>query len=148
MDDVAEKTDVQLSRKTIERIYNEWDKALSSNDVDALMQLYAEDAIIESPLIPHLLKKERGICKGAKEIRELLDIVAERKPSKRKYFRSDFLTDGKRKFMWEYPRSTPQGDQMDFAEVMELNEEGRIGYHRVYWGWYGFGVLQHNEYHQ
>jgi len=148
MNETIEKTGVQLSEKTIERIYNDWDKALSSNDVEALMQLYAEDAIIESPLIPHLLKTERGICEGHKEIRKLLDIVAQRKPSKRKYYRSDFLTDGKRKFMWEYPRSTPHGDQMDFAEVMELNDEGRISYHRVYWGWYGFGVLQHNEYHQ
>jgi hypothetical protein len=75
-------------------------------------------------------------------------VVAERKPPKRQYYRSDFLTDGKRKFMWEYPRSTPQGDQMDFVEVMELNDEGLIQYHRVYWGWYGFGVLQRNEYHR
>ena len=50
--------------------------------------------------------------------------------------------------MWEYPRSTPQGDQMDFVEVMELNDEGLIQYHRVYWGWYGFGVLQRDEYHR
>ncbi len=148
MNDVAENPGVRLSIKTIEHIYDEWDKALSLNDVDALLKLYARDAVIESPLIPHLLKKERGVCEGREQIHELLNIVAERKPPKRKYYRSDFLTDGKRKFMWEYPRSAPDGDQMDFAEVMELNDEGLICYHRVYWGWYGFGVLQHNEYHQ
>lgn len=148
MNETAEKLDVQLSRQVIERIYNEWDKALSSNDVEGLMQLYAKDAIIESPVIPHLLKKERGICKGEKEIHALLNIVAERKPPTRKYYRTDFLTDGKRKFMWEYPRSTPDGDQMDFAEVMELNDEDKISYHRVYWGWYGFGILHKNQYHQ
>jgi hypothetical protein len=148
MNEVTVKTGVQQTKEMIERVYHEWDKALSSNNVDALMGLYAPDAIIESPLIPHLLNKERGICKGHKEIIELLNVVAEHKPPARQYYRSDFLTDGKRKFMWEYPRSTPQGDQMDFVEVMELNDEGRIQYHRVYWGWYGFGVLQRDEYHR
>jgi len=42
--------------------------------------------------------------------------------------------------MWEYPRATPDGDQMDFAEVMEL-EAGLIRRHRVYWGWYGVRTL-------
>jgi hypothetical protein len=30
----------------------------SSNDAKALTELYAEDAVIESPLIPHLLGKQ------------------------------------------------------------------------------------------
>jgi hypothetical protein len=148
MSEVVARTGVPQSKKMIERVYHDWDEALSSNNMDALLKLYAEDAIIESPLIPHLVKKEQGVCKGRNEIRELLDLVAKRKPPKRQYYRSDFLTDGKRKFMWEYPRSTPQGDQMDFVEVMELNDEGLIQYHRVYWGWYGFGVLQRDEYHR
>ena len=59
MSELTVKTSVQQSKKLIERIYREWDKALSSNDMDALLELYAEDAILESPLIPHLLKKDR-----------------------------------------------------------------------------------------
>ena len=50
--------------------------------------------------------------------------------------------------MWEYPRATPDGEQMDFVEVMELNEEGLIQNHRVYWGWYGVGVLSRDAYHR
>jgi hypothetical protein len=42
--------------------------------------------------------------------------------------------------MWEYPRATPDGDQMDFTEVMEL-ENGLIRRHRVYWGWFGVRTL-------
>jgi hypothetical protein len=49
--------------------------------------------------------------------------------------------------MWEYPRETPEGDQMDFLEVMELNDDGLIQRHRVYWGWRGFDVLERDEYH-
>ena len=48
--------------------------------------------------------------------------------------------------MWEYPRLTPNGEQMDFAEVMEI-EGGKIKKHRVYWGWYGIDVLKKDEHH-
>jgi hypothetical protein len=47
--------------------------------------------------------------------------------------------------MWEYPRATPDGDQMDFAEVMDIRD-GLIQHHRVYWGWFGVGVLDRDEY--
>ncbi len=49
--------------------------------------------------------------------------------------------------MWEYPRETPDGEQMDFVEVMEL-EDGRIRRHRVYWGWRGVSVMETNQYHR
>jgi hypothetical protein len=34
---------------------------------------------------------------------------------------------------------------MDFVDVMELRD-GLIQKHRVYWGWFGFGVLQRGDY--
>jgi len=37
---------------------------------------------------------------------------------------------------------------MDFVEAMDLNDDGLIQRHCVYWGWYGFRVLQRNEYHR
>ena len=55
-----------------ERIYFEWDKALSHNDANALLELYAPDAVIESPLIPHLLGKKEGVCRGREEMRPFL----------------------------------------------------------------------------
>ncbi|HEY3149745.1 MAG TPA: nuclear transport factor 2 family protein, partial [Dongiaceae bacterium] len=47
----------------VEQIYFAWDDALSRNDKEALLALYAPDAVIESPLIPHVLKTERGIVR-------------------------------------------------------------------------------------
>ena len=129
----------------VERIYYEWDKALSQNNADAILKLYAEDAVVESPLIPHLLGKKEGVCRGHREIRPFFEAVAARKPKVRQDHRTGYLTDGKR-LNWEYPRAAPNGDQMDFAEAMELNEDGLIQRHCVYWGWFGFGVLQRNEY--
>jgi NIPSNAP/SnoaL-like domain len=129
----------------IERMYFTWDKTLESNDPEALLALYDEDAELESPLVAHLLGTERGALRGHDELRQLFEILAERKPPVRRYYRTGYLSDGKR-FMWEYPRSGPDGEQMDFVEVMELNHRGLIQRHRVYWGWLGFGILQRDEY--
>lgn len=118
---------------------------MSNNDIEALLALYTDNAIIESPLISHLLGTDIGICRGKQEIRKFVEIVVKRKPSIRKYFRRGFFTDGKT-IMWEYPRITPEGEQMDFVEVMEI-KDGLICYHRVYWGWKGFQIMKENAYH-
>ncbi len=55
-----------------------------------------------------------------------------------------FFADG-HKLMWEYPRETPDGDQMDFVEVMEIRD-GLIQRHCVYWGWFGLRIMQRDEY--
>jgi hypothetical protein len=34
---------------------------------------------------------------------------------------------------------------MDFVEAMELNEDGLIQTHCVYWGWFGVGVMRRGE---
>jgi len=67
----------------MDRIYHDWDKALSENDAEALLKLYAKDAVIESPLIPHLLGKADGVCRGQDEMRPFFEAVATRKPSLR-----------------------------------------------------------------
>ena len=131
----------------IERVYYEWDKALSENDPKALLELYAPDAVIESPLIPHLMGKKEGVCRGREEMRPFFEAVAKRKPPARQYYRTGYLTDGKR-LIFEYPREGPKGEQMDFVESMEINEAGLIQRHCVYWGWYGVGVMQRDEYHR
>lgn len=133
-------------KETAKRVYHAWDKAWSNYEVEAVLALYADNAIIESPLIPYLLGKECGICKGKEAIRELLTIAASRKPTNRKHYRKNFFTDGKT-MMWEYPRKTSEGEQMDFMEVMEL-KDGLITYHRVYWGWLGFNILKNDKYYR
>ena len=131
----------------IERVYFAWDDALSRNDAGGLLALYAEDAVFESPLVPQLLDRESGVLRGHDEIRPLFDKLAARKPPVRQYYRTGYFTDGKR-LLWEYPRDTGRGDQMDFVEAMELNEQGLIQRHCVYWGWFGVRVLQRDEYHR
>lgn len=52
-------------------------------------------------------------------MRPLLEQVAARKPPLRTYFRTGFLTDGERTIIFEYPRVTPEGELMDFVEVIQ-----------------------------
>lgn len=144
--DKSSTTEKDVLIKTAEQIYHAWEKALSTNDVEGLLSLYASDAVLESPLVPHLLEKESGICNGQKELRLLIEKVAKRKPTIRGYFSKNYFTDGKT-IMFEYPRQTPDGEQMDFIEVMEV-ENGLIQYHRVYWGWRGFKVIQNDKYNR
>ncbi len=128
----------------VERIYKLWDEALGAKDVGAAIALYAPDTVLESPLVRHLLKSEEGIVKGREKLCDFLRVVFDRTPPSRRRYRAGFFTDG-RKLMWEYPRATPDGDQMDFVEVMEI-ENGLIQRHCVYWGWYGVKVIEGDSY--
>lgn len=125
--------------KDAERIYRLWDDALGKKDLEASLSLYADDASIESPLVQHLMKTKDGIVRGKDNLRKFIALVFQTNPPQRKRFRTGFFTDGGM-IMWEYPRATPQGEQMELVEVMEI-EGGLIRRHRVYWGWYALSVL-------
>ena len=127
----------------IKHIYHEWDDALSKLDVERLLAFYAPDATLESPLVRHLLKTDRGVLRGRDQLRKLFDELARTQPETRKFYRKGYFTDGKM-LIWEYPRKSPEGDQQDFVEVMEI-EDGLIKSHRVYWGWFGVRVLERGE---
>jgi ketosteroid isomerase-like protein len=127
----------------IEHIFSAWDDALGAKDVDAAMALYQPDATLESPLVCHLLDTKEGIVRGREDLRRFVSKVFARQPAKRRRYRAGFLTDGSR-VTWEYPRQSPDGDQMDIVEVMEIRD-GLIAHHRVYWGWVSVGMLMSGE---
>jgi len=86
------------------------------------------------------------VVRGRDALRHFLGVVFSRTPDLRRRYRTGFFTDGT-KLMWEYPRQTPDGEQMDFVEVMELHD-GLIRRHRVYWGWRGVSVMEKDQYHR
>jgi hypothetical protein len=134
-------------QQAAERIYHDWDDALSNDDVEGLLALYAPNAVLESPAVPLTMGAETEVCRGHDELRSLLEQVAARKPPLRTYYRAGYFTDGERTMIFEYPRATPDGEQMDFVEVMEI-AEGLIQRHCVYWGWRGVKVIQDDAYHK
>jgi len=123
-----------------ERIYRLWDEALGKKDLEASLSLYAGDASLESPLVQHLMNTKEGIVQGKERLREFIARVFQTNPPQRKRFKQGYFTDG-RVLTWEYPRVSPEGEQMDLVEVMEI-ENGLIKRHRVYWGWYALNVLR------
>jgi len=134
---------MQTTQESIERIYQEWDDALSKLDVDRIIALYSPDMTFESPLVRHLFKTDRGVLHGRDEVKKLFDELAKTQPPTRKFYRKRYFSDG-RTLMWEYRRQSPAGDQQDFVEVMEI-EDGLIKRHCVYWGWFGVRVLERGE---
>jgi steroid Delta-isomerase len=134
---MTENTDAQ-----IRHIYERWHEAVVGRDLDALMALYAEDAILETPLIlATLTDRTQGLLEGKSEIRSFFSAGLRKLGHElNRWHRTGlFFSDG-RQLTWEYPRRTPEGDQVDLVEVMDV-ENGLIAHHRVYWGWVGFRAL-------
>lgn len=126
-----------------ERIHREWHERATGLDSEGLLALYAEDAVLESPLVPVILDDKRdGTLHGHGELRRFFEEGARRRPNDlvRWHRTGEWLTDGRRLLVWEYPRQAPDGDQVDLAEVMEI-AAGLIRRHRVYWGWKGCTLI-------
>jgi SnoaL-like domain len=130
--------------RAAEQIYHAWDSALGRKDLEGALSLYAEDAVLESPLVRHLLGGEEGVIRDRAKLRDFVAMVFARTPPLRQRHRTGFFTDG-RKLIWEYPRATPAGQQIDLVEVMEI-EGGLIRRHCVYWGWLGVKLLEQDGY--
>jgi hypothetical protein len=122
------------------RIYQQWDEALGNADLEASMRLYSADATLESALVRHLTGADAGVIEGREALRRFVEQVYAHPLPARTRYRTGLLTDGKT-LMWEYPRVTPSGQQVDLVEVMEL-QDGLIRRHRVYWGWFGIKTLE------
>lgn len=123
-------------------IYEQWHQAAKNRDTAALIALYADDAELESPLVPVILGRDSGVLRGRAEILAFLEEGSRRRPNElvRWYRDGRYLAAGKL-LVWEYPRQTPDGSQVDILELMELDDDGKIRRHRIYWGWFGTQML-------
>lgn len=127
--------------KELEVIYEQWHNHARDRNVAALMDLYAEDAVFESPLVPAILDQESGILRGRAQILRFLEEGTRRRPNDLvRWYRTGQYFTNQDTLVWEYPRQTPEGDQIDILEVMQVSN-GRIANHRIYWGWFGCSQL-------
>lgn len=125
----------------MQEIYEKWHKYAKERETKALIELYAEDAVFESPLVPILMNKDSGILRGKTEILAFLNEGTRRRPNElvRWYRTGKYFITGD-VLVWEYPRQTPDGEQVDILELMEIRN-GLIVNHRIYWGWFGTQML-------
>lgn len=128
--------------KPAHHIYEQWHQAAKNRDTAALIALYADDAELESRLVPVILGRDSGVLRGRAEILAFLEEGSRRRPNElvRWYRDGRYLAAG-RLLVWEYPRQTPDGSQVDILELMELDDDGKIRRHRIYWGWFGTQML-------
>ncbi len=134
-----------MANEDCARIYEAWHDRAKARDVEGLLALYAEDAVFESPLVPQILDDVKtGVLRGAHEMRRFFEEGTKRRPNHlvRWYRSGKYFSDG-HTLIWEYPRETPDGDQVDILECMEI-AAGKIQHHRIYWGWFGFKLLLDN----
>jgi steroid Delta-isomerase len=125
----------------IRHIYQRWHEAVVARDLDGLVELYADDAVLETPLIVVTLPEHgRGVLHGKSEIRPFFEAGFRKLNNLAKWYRTGLFFSNGRRLTWEYPRETPDGDQVDLVEVMDV-AGGLIASHRVYWGWVGFKTL-------
>jgi steroid Delta-isomerase len=99
------------------RIYEQWHEFTKARQAEKLIDLYADDAVLESPLVMLILDdKTEGVLRGRREIRHFFDEGLRRRPDDllRWYRTGIFLTNGK-VVTWEYPRQTPDGNQMTLS---------------------------------
>lgn len=123
-------------------MHDQWHERTLAHDIDALVELYLPEATLESPLVPRIMDTTSGVLTGHAQLRAFFERGTRGRPSDLvKFYRSEeFLFAGGR-LIWEYPRETPTGDQVDLAEVMDLDGP-RIRSHRIYWGWRGTPLLR------
>ena len=88
-----------------------------------------------------MINKDSGILRGKTEILAFLNEGTRRRPNElvRWYRTGKYFITGD-VLVWEYPRQTPDGGQVDILELMEIRN-GLIVNHRIYWGWFGTQML-------
>ena len=134
-----------MTDDAIRHIYERWHETVRARDVEGTVALYADDAIFESPLVSAVLDgKANGVLRGKAEIGHFFHEGTRSRPlDLARWYRTGVFFSNGRQLTWEYPRQTPDGDQVDLVEVMDI-ENGLIAHHRVYWGWFGVRLLMRN----
>ncbi len=123
-------------------IHHEWDRRTRARDIDGLLELYLPDAVLETPLIPRVLDQRSGVLTGREQMRPFFQRGTDNRPNELvRWHRTGRYQFNGHTLIWEYPRATPDGDQVDLVEVMDLVGP-KIAHHRIYWGWFGTPLLQ------
>jgi hypothetical protein len=137
-----EESQIGTTERQAARIYELWDKYLREGDMDGMAAIYADDATLQSPLVPTFFGPGKAMARGKEEILLFLNETVKRRPNAHVHWhRGGYLWNGKT-LVWEYPAETPYGRfQVDLAECIDL-EGGLIKRHRIYWGWYAVEMMK------
>jgi steroid Delta-isomerase len=78
------------------RIYELWDKYLREGDMIGMAAIYAEDATVQSPLVPTFFGHGKGIARGRQEVLLFLKETVERRPNEKvRWYRDGYFWNGR-----------------------------------------------------
>ena len=127
-------------------VFDEWHRCVIKADVDALIALYTDDAVVETPTAVVRMNRESGLLSGKEQVAAFLrENFKERQKMNStldttQFYRSGVYQFNGRTLTWEYPRKTPAGDAVDISEVLDL-QGPKIQAHRMYFGWFTLASL-------
>lgn len=125
-----------------EEIFHLWNDYAKTGNIAGLLSLYAEDARLETPLVPILMQREDGVLKNKHELEIFFNQGTKRRPNEMvRWYRTGKHFINGHTLIWEYPRETPDGNQVDILEFIEMDKKGKIKHHKIYWGWVGTQML-------
>ena len=64
-----------------DRIYTQWHEYAQTRNTEALINLYADDAQFESPLVPIIMQQDSGVLHGREAILAFLQEGTRRRPN-------------------------------------------------------------------
>jgi len=123
---------VSLSPENLVALARAWLAAFNGRDLEALLALYADDAVHTSPKLRARDPATNGEIRGVSALRAWWADAMQRLPGLR-YEEQHLTAMGDRVFM-EYLRRTPGEAPYVVAEVLVVGEGGKIRASHVYHG--------------
>ncbi|MEN9522289.1 MAG: hypothetical protein RL065_666 [Bacteroidota bacterium] len=114
---------------TLKTIATKWFAAFNQHDLEALLELYHDDAEHYSPKLKIRQPETNGLIKGKSALHNWWADAFERLPNLH-YQIIKIMADDEQMFM-EYIRKTPDEDDLQVGEVLHI-KDGKIIASRVY----------------
>ncbi|MXN91227.1 nuclear transport factor 2 family protein [Flavobacterium sp. Sd200] len=117
--------------KDLENIALQWLEAFNARNLDALLNLYADDAEHFSPKLKVHKPETNGLVKGKAALRDWWEGAYLRLPTLN--YKATNLTANSNRVFMEYIRTVEGEEDMAVAELFEV-KDGKIVFSRVYHG--------------
>lgn len=132
---------MENDQPSVEQLLQAFDAAWAKRDLESIVALFAEDATLESPLAPRLLKSADGLLRGRDAIRHMVRALLEQGTPWGKH-EAPIIQGNKAAI--EFRGAAADGEQFYSVDIIEV-KGGKIQSLRAYAGWRPLAVLKEKE---
>jgi ketosteroid isomerase-like protein len=122
---------------TVEQVIGAFDAAWAHHDLEGVVALFAQDATLESPLVPRLLNRKEGVLHGRDEIREIVRALMQRGTPWGKH--EPPIIRGHTVAL-EFRGPPAEGEPFFSVDIIDV-EDGKIQSLRAYSGWHALKAV-------